>query len=225
MKITLDASSMSGAFTLLERQQSRLLRRVIEEATSELKADLRADVVASGLGQKLANTWRSTVYPFGAADSMDPAGWVYSKAPKLIYAFEAGVSIRSKEGRFLAIPTAAAGQRGKADPNARPGDPRGNRRQKVTPGGWERLTGLRLYYVYVNSKISYLITHSARLNSKGLAKANRARARGGGLKQPNQSVVIFILLRQVRMPKRLDVKTIAASAARDLNERLIRAWK
>jgi Family of unknown function (DUF6441) len=48
--------------------------------------------------QRLANSWRDKHY-------LDAASLVYTKAPPIIRAFDEGGVIRSKRGRFLAIPT------------------------------------------------------------------------------------------------------------------------
>jgi hypothetical protein len=50
-----------------------------------LKAELRGAerAVTAGLGQRLANTWRSRTYPEGQ-QSVAAAGFVWSKAPNLI---------------------------------------------------------------------------------------------------------------------------------------------
>jgi Family of unknown function (DUF6441) len=72
------------------------------EAGRGLKTELRRQVASVGLGQRLANSWRDKHYP---NRKLDAASLVYSKAPQIIRAFDEGALIRSKRGRFLAIPT------------------------------------------------------------------------------------------------------------------------
>lgn len=79
----------------------------VVQATEGLKEELRADVARAGLGQRLAHTWRSQVYP-ARGGSLGPAGLVWSKAPLIIRAFSEGVPIVARNRRFLAIPTSAA---------------------------------------------------------------------------------------------------------------------
>ena len=81
----------------------------MRDATEGLKAELRQQVVGASLGTKLANTWRSEVYPKNGT-SLRAAGYVFSKAPDIVSAFEDGTVIRSQKGFWLAIPTPAAGK-------------------------------------------------------------------------------------------------------------------
>lgn len=76
----------------------------IERTTDSLKRDLRGQTEAAGLGARLANTWRSEVFPDGEP-SAKAAGLVYSKAPRIVEPFAAGAEIRPTHKKFLAIPT------------------------------------------------------------------------------------------------------------------------
>ncbi len=72
---------------------------------------MRRQVHSSGLGQRMANTWRGDVYP-RSQNSIGPAGLVYTKASKIMAWFDEGTVIRSKDGWWLAIPTPNAPKRG-----------------------------------------------------------------------------------------------------------------
>ncbi len=126
---------------------ARAVTGAMDEIAGGLKDDLRGQVTQAGLGARLANTWQARRYPAARA-SVDAAAYVWSKAPKLITAFDKGVTIRSSRGVFLAIPTPAAGLRGLG-------------RERVTPGGWERRTGLRLRFVYRRLGPSLLVADDA----------------------------------------------------------------
>jgi hypothetical protein len=89
------------------RTAGRAVTGGVRAATLGLKTELRAQVTGAGLGQRLANTWRSRVYPEGQ-QSLGAAGFVWSKAPNLIRLYDEGAIIRSKQGLYLAIPTPAA---------------------------------------------------------------------------------------------------------------------
>ena len=56
-----------------------------------------------------ANSWRDKHYP---NQKLDAASLVYTKAPQIIRAFDEGAVIRSRRGRFLAIPTENAPRKG-----------------------------------------------------------------------------------------------------------------
>lgn len=172
--------------------------RGISAATQGLKGELRAQVTGSGLGERLAKTWQSEVYPKGK-QSANAAGFVWSAAPELIDAFDRGATIRSTDGFFLAIPTALAGP------------VRGAKwRPRLTPGEWERRRGLRLRFVYRRGRPSLLVADGVRIGKSGWAKSN-VSTRGGAPHtrlSGTSTAVIFILLPQARLKKRLDVKPV-----------------
>jgi hypothetical protein len=119
------------------------------------------------------------------------------------------VVIRSRRGRFLAIPTEAAGRIGRG---------LSGKRKRITPGSWERRTGLRLRFVYRRSRPSLLVLGDARLTKRGLAAAKRRRSGA-------QTVIVFILVPQVSLKKRLDIERIARSEAARIPERIARHWR
>ncbi len=77
----------------------------------ELKEDLRRDVLAAGLGQKVAKSIRVATFP-KRGHSMSAAAVVRTKARKIVDAFSGGTVIRAKRGKYLAIPTDAAPKKG-----------------------------------------------------------------------------------------------------------------
>jgi hypothetical protein len=132
----------------------------------------------------LARSIRSEQYPKGKP-SLNAAALVWSKAPMIIGAHDTGPLIQSKSGLWLAIPTPAAGK------SARGG--------RITPGEWERRTGLRLRFIYRRQGPSLLVAEG-RLNTKGRAVASRSKTGRGLLTAP-----IFLLVPQVRLEKRLNL--------------------
>jgi hypothetical protein len=182
-----------------EGEAARSVTSAMRNVTDGLKAELRADVVDAGLGQRLANTWRGKTYPEAGA-SLEAASFVWSKAPNIVDAFDRGVTVKSRRGLWLAIPTAAAGMKGTGA------------MKRITPGGWERRTGMRLRFVYRRGRPSLLVADNARLSKKGLARPNIGRTRGGAQftrLKGRSTVVVFILVPQVSLRKRLDIVAIA----------------
>lgn len=171
----------------------------MRDAGTGLKTAWRAQITGAGLGARLARTIRSEQFPKGRT-SLNAAALVWSKAPVIVSAHDTGPLIRSKNGFWLAIPTPAAGK------SLRGG--------QITPGEWERRTGLRLRFVYRRTGPSLLVAEG-RLNSKGRAVASRSKT-GRGL----TTVPIFLLVPQVRLPKRLDLGR-DAERVRDAVPRLI----
>jgi hypothetical protein len=204
MRFTLKTDDLAKGLSEAEGDAARSVTRAMRAATDGLKADLRAGVIDAGLGQRLANTWRGRTFPESGA-SIEAAAFVWSKAPNIIDAFDRGVTIRSRHGFWLAIPTPAAGKTGLTSAGAR---------KRVTPGGWERRTGMRLRFVYRRGRPSLLVADNARLSKGGLARPNTGRTRSGAVYTRltgRSTVVVFILVPQVTLRKRLD---IAASASR-----------
>jgi hypothetical protein len=181
----------------------RAVTAAIREAGSGLKAAWRGQITGAGLGTRLANSIRFASFP-KSGDSLNAAALVWSKAPVIISAHDSGPLIRSKDGFWLAIPTPAAGK-----------STRGGR---TTPGEWERRTGLRLRFIYRRRGPSLLVAEG-RLNSKGRAVGSRAKT-GRGL----ITVPIFLLVRQVKLPKRLDLARDAERTVDDVPGRIVANW-
>jgi len=184
----------------------------IREATDGLKTELRSQITGAGLGTRLANTWRGEVYPKGQP-SIGTAGYVWSKAPRLVGLYAEGAVIRSKQGLFLAIPTPAAGRFGDG-------------RRKITPGTWERIHGLRLRFVYRRGGPSLLVADNVRLTKRGRAAANISRRQGAAFSRLSgrTTVPVFILVPQVTVRKRLDVDGAAQKWVRALPHLVLRNW-
>ena len=128
MKLKLDITPDLVAMMAAEIKASeRAVTTATREAGSNLKTAWRGQITGAGLGQRLSRTIRSEQYPKGRA-SLSAAALVWSKAPVIIGAHDTGPLIRSRDGFWLAIPTPAAGK------SARGG--------RITPGEWERRSGL-----------------------------------------------------------------------------------
>jgi hypothetical protein len=190
-------SALEGNLTeVLARERGDLadrLRAGVTEASTALKQELRGQVTGAGMGERLARTWQDKIYPARHKQTLGPAALVYSKAPEIVRAFDEGMTIRSRDGFFLAVPTEAAG--------------RGSGGKRRTPGEWERRHGQRLRLVYRQGAPSLLVADNARLDGRGIARANVTRARAGAYTRlkGRTTVPIFILLPQVTLPKVLDV--------------------
>ncbi len=193
------------------RSAGRAVTAGVREATDGLKAELRAQVTGTGLGERLARTWRGEVYPKGQM-SISAAGFVWSKAPGIVRIYEEGATIRSTKGFYLAIPTEAAGRGGAG-------------RTKITPGAWERRTGQRLRFVYRRGAPSLLVADSLRARTGkrgGFAPASATARRTG---RSLVTVPIFILVPQVSFRKRLDVEGAARRWHGRLPGLVLRHWQ
>lgn len=194
---------------------ARAVTTAMQQGSDGLKAELRGQVTSAGLGERLAKTWRGQVYP-RQQTSISAAALVWTKAPKLVDVFDKGALIRSRDGFFLAIPTPAAG------PVRGSGFTR-----RLTPGAWERRTGMRLRFVYRKGAPSLLVADNARIDKKGRARANTGSR--GGLSftrlAGRTTSVIFILLPQARLRPRLNVKRAADAWIERVPGLIFRNWK
>src|SRR5258705_452642 len=93
------SDQVAAADAARRRQLAQNITGVMGEVSIGLKEELRDQVRRAGLGNRLANTWRGTVYPRGAS-SIEAAAYVWTKAPKLIDAYWRGASIYPTGGRF-----------------------------------------------------------------------------------------------------------------------------
>jgi hypothetical protein len=192
MKLTLDvrpdlASLMAADIAAGERAVTAAVR----DAGAGLKLGWRGQITGAGLGARLANSIRSEVFP-KAGSSLNAAAVVWSKAPVIIGAHDTGPLIRARYGLWLAIPTPAAGKA------------LGGRR--ITPGGWERKTGLRLRFVYRRTGPSLLLAPAG--------------------PRPSGTTVspIFLLVPQIKLPKRLDLARDADRALDDIPGLIVTNW-
>jgi hypothetical protein len=174
------------------------------QAGASLKSSWRAQITGAGLGQRLANTIRSQTYPKGR-NSLDAAALVWSNAPVIIGAHDTGPMIRSGSGFWLTIPLPAAGK-------AMGG-------KRITPGIWEQKTGLRLRFVYRSRGPSLLVADAVRLNTRGQAAVSKSKTGRGQVTAP-----IFLLVRQVKLSKRLDLARDAERARAAIPGSIVRNW-
>ena len=181
----------------------RAVTTAIREAGSGLKTAWRGQITGAGLGSRLGNSIRLASFP-KSGDSLNAAALVWSNAPVIIGAHDTGPLIRSKDGFWLAIPTPAAGKSTKGG--------------RITPGEWERRTGLRLRFIYRRRGPSLLVAEG-RLNSKGRAVASRSKTGRGVATMP-----IFLLVSQVKLRKRLDLAQDAELAVDSIPRMIVAGW-
>jgi hypothetical protein len=204
MKLKLDITpDLVAAMAAEVKAGEKAVTAAMREAGTGLKTAWRGQITGAGLGRRLANSIRSQTYP-KAGESLNAAALVWSKAPVIVGAHDTGPLIRSKDGFWLAIPTKAAG--------------RGLRGGKITPGEWERRRGLRLRLVY-RSRGPSLLVAEGRLNSRGLGVASRSKTGRG-----RTTVPIFLLVPQVKLPKRLDLDRDAERALDSVPGLIVANW-
>ncbi|WP_010338035.1 DUF6441 family protein [Sphingobium yanoikuyae] len=199
----------------------RDVTKAMTEATVYLKDLLREEIVGAGMGRRLSQTWRHRVYPdYGKQRfSLEPAGFVWSRAPEIIDAFSRGVTIRPIAGEgYLWIPTK------NVPPRRRSGNyasslgkrPRGTR---MSPEEVE-LTFNAEFIIQKGKRGSLLafLDLVRSNNKKTYRKPTDIRIKGRKGLEPRavQRVLMFVLVRQAKMPFRFNLQAAADRAGRYL---------
>lgn len=207
-------AALQGSLTKIMAQETKAAEQAVtlgvRTATDGLKLELRGQVTGAGLGQRLANTWRGMVFPQGQA-SLNAAGFVFSKAPNIVGLYARGAIIKSSKGFFLAIPTSAAGKYAMG--------------KKITPASWEQVHGQRLRFVYRRGAVSLLVADNMRARTGkrgGFTNASATAIRTGrGL----TTAIMFLLVPQVTVKKRLDIESAEKKWNDALPRLVIQNWQ
>lgn len=187
----------------------RAITRAMDGVKTAVQDNWREQIRSAGLGSRLANTIRGQRYP-QSGFSLNAAAMIWSRAPEIIGSHERGDIIRSKDGFWLSIPTEAAGK--------------GAGGRRLTVGEWERRRGMRLRFVYRPGKASLLVADDARVGKSGQARRKGGRRRKDGILTGAQTVVIFFLVPQVSIRKKLDLMRGADMVASQLPAAMAAAW-
>ena len=209
MRITLTLGGNAAA-SLRQEADSLITAAAggVADATASLEQTLRRQVVGAGLGERLAGTWRSRVYPPTATKA---AGVVWTVAPLIIQGFDEGATIIARNGsRWLAIPTANVPPRswGSKAPGGHP-------RRLMTPVEVEATFNRDLRMIQPpGSPVAYLIMDQlvAARSGRGFRPGTSRRLAQGRSAQP---VLMFVLVPQVTLGKRLDIAGAVAAVEAD----------
>lgn len=203
MKLSATVTDLARLMEGEVKAGQKAVTSAVRDAGKDLQDEWRRQITSAGLGPRLARTIRSAVYPKGQ-NSLNAAAMVWSRAPVIVDAHDTGPLIRSQGGLWLAIPTEAAGK--------------GRGGKRMTPREWEARTGLKLRFIPRRTGPSLLIAE-ARLNKHGRAVVSRSKT-GRGL----TSVPIFLMVRQVRLRKRIDLERPARAALNALPGAIVSRW-
>ncbi|OJU22703.1 MAG: hypothetical protein BGN95_03810 [Sphingomonas sp. 66-10] len=178
--LTVDGRSIDKASDSIIRTYLSAATRSVAGTTRGLEKKLER-ATEQAAGGKLWRAWQSSAYP-SSGPARNPAGTIWLKGGArtrgaVRFWTEPG-TIRGSRGQYLAIPLPAAGSRGRA--------------RDLTPGEWERRTGIRLRFVYRPGRASLLVADNSVLGSKGVARGNTARRIAAG--RMSATVPIFVLI-------------------------------
>jgi hypothetical protein len=212
------AKILAGEVQAAEAAVTAAVRKVGEG----LKRDLRAQIAGVGLGRRLANAVRLQVYP-QQGQSLSAAAWVFARPGKggrggaadIVAAFDEGTLIRRAGGRYLAIPTENVPMKGRG--------------RRMTPDDLQNAPkfggfGRDLELVPTNRRgVLLLVLPVVRAkDGKRFQPATKRRLRAG---RREEWVVMFILVRQVQMPRLLDWRGPAEAWAGRLPDQVVKEWE
>lgn len=176
-------------------------REAVEIQAPRAKLALRQDT-RPALGDRVANAWRADIYPKSASvHTHAPAVFVYTNAPKIITAFSDATTIVAQNARYLAIPTENTPRKG---------------RRYATPLEVEGIFNQDLIMFRGRGQQILAFVDVVKAKSgKGFRRGTPRRAAAG---RKSEMVLMFILVRQVRLQKRLNTKAIFDDLGRGWKE-------
>ena len=213
-------SSLAEQMRDIEGDLAQDMTTIMREETTALKDELRRQITGAGMGARMARTWQAETYPKGRR-SISPAGYVYSKAPLIVQAFTDGATIRPVNGgKWLWIPTGNVPARRRAG-NYVSSMGRRSSGTKMTPEEVE---------LHFNAELDVVIE-----GGKGLAFIDVVSGLRGGYRQATagrrnmaprkaKPVLMFTLVKAVKMPKLLELDAPASRAAERVARRMASRW-
>lgn len=221
MHLRLDASDFDLALTgqLSKWRESvrtsymEAAREALEVIGAEGKAKLRADLRGAGLGA-LEKTWQTEMHPRKGL-AWAPAVEIFSKAPVIVSAFEEGATIKPTKEGMLAIPI--PGSYAEDFPNPKGAD------DKVDYA--RRRFGDRLFVIPANGQRPAILAARMVGVSKGGRLGPRKKTKTGKFTKGTQTAMLFYLVPQARLKKRLDIKTIFGELQQRLPKEFLKRFE
>jgi hypothetical protein len=188
VKIAIDSAAfardLKAACTAEAERVAVAAGEEVKAGAQGLQADLRRETEAF-LGAKIANAWRSRFYP-NKGQTGGPAGFVWTKAPKIIDFFSSSKLV-TPIGEAFAIPTDAV--------------PRGARGRRLSPIEVEARFNAELVPVRLPSgRLGLAIDVIAGRNGRGFRAPTPGRRKQG---RASKMVLMFVLLRGPLQGRRL----------------------
>ncbi|MBV2148616.1 hypothetical protein KRZ98_09995 [Sphingobium sp. AS12] len=215
--------SLTKMLDVIEGEIADDVTQIMREETRDLTMDYRQQVRDAGMGNRLANTWRAEVYPKGGR-SLNPAGYIWSNAPAIIDAFARGAHIRPVNGaKWLWIPTRNVPARRRGGTYA--SSVKRSNGTRMSPEEVEMHFNAELQVVIEGSKGSAFIDVVSGL-SGGYRRATPGRTQGrrGMAPRKQKAVLMFNLVRGVRMPRLFDLDGPAQKRAANVARRIAAKW-
>lgn len=201
MRTKLEIENIGKVSEEIKTEVLKASKAALRGAVRQLEQDLEAQMRGAA-GGNAWRAWASKVYPSGDKLSYNPVGEVYGNGGRrtqkmLEYWSMPGVN-RSAAGFWRAIPTKAAGAT--------------TRDRNLTPGEWERRTGIRLRHVQPRSgrgKWSMLVADGT-MAKNGTGEVRKLTERRIAEGRQRVSIPIFILI-----PEQVHANRVSIESARN----------
>ena len=168
----------------------------------DLGARLRR-ATGRSLGARMAKLWRFNYY---RNKGWDAASLVYSKAPHIIEG-HMGSTIKPRKGRFLAIPTENV--------------PKGRFGRRITPKKWPTRTYGPLQFVAARNGRPAMLVATGLTYSQKRQRFYKSRSKKAKMGVGTSTVVMFFLVPQVKLRRRLNIKRYIESAKGKLQNNIV----
>lgn len=205
MRIDIGFSDFKRTLNDIEGGIAKAATAAMRETIIDARDELRRQTVSAGLGARMANTWTARAYPDGAKNSINPGGFIWSRAPDIIDSFVRGATIRPVNGaKYLWIPTDnVPAERGRV--NRRGRNVKGG---AITPEECEnRFNTDFIMKPGRNGRVLAFMQLTRARSGRGLRR-NTAGRRAQG--RASQLTLMYVLVPSLRMPKLLDLEAVAA---------------
>ena len=212
--VELSDAEMARASDELIREVLTELTGAIHDETRGLEQDLEK-LTRLAVKGKLWRAWKSDVFPRRLGPAREPSGNVFVNGGKRS---QGAMTFFTREGRiangggfYLAIPTDAAGPRGRA--------------RDLTPGEWERRSGQKLRFVYRKGRPSLLVADGGTLNGRTgnfrpITRKRTAADLRRGVQRGAATIVIFVLLPSVDFQPRFAIEPVQQRRERMLSDNI-----
>ncbi len=217
-------SSLAEQMRDIEGDLAQDMTTIMREETTSLKDELRQQITGAGMGARLARTWQAETYPKGRR-SISPAGYVYSKAPLIVQAFTDGATIRPVNGgKWLWIPTRDVPARRRAGTYVSSMGRRSSG-SKMTPEEVELHFNAELDVMIEGGKgLAFIDVVSGLRGEFRQATAGRLAGRRNMVARKAKPVLMFTLVKAVKMRKLFELDAPARRAAERVASRMASRW-
>ncbi len=206
VSLEIDPAQFTAARDKITRRYLSAGKQAVAGTTKWLERQLE-QVTREAVPGKLWRAWTSEVYPPGDKIARNPAGEVFlngrTRTEGAMTFWSTAGRIKGKRDQWLAIPTPAAGSRGRS--------------RNLTPGEWESITGQRLRFVYRGGRRSALLVADGTTNGRTgsyrpITRARTAADERRGFVRGAQSIIIFVLVPSVAFGNRVAIEPQIARA-------------